>query len=262
MWKYKRNNRCKMSAKVQYLSNNYWTFWGKRKGRWKLSKVVENWESFNNLLTLLCCISWLMFIASSMKTCFPTPDYARWRNMTKLNKGLPKIILCWEFQMAKKCCWSAMEKISTHLHIKPVNPTGRVSWRFGSNCPSAGFLDKGKRCLVKSGDTRHQAEAQESPFFSGRAAAHLLFFQRRQQSGGKQRKQLFCCFAFPRGLTGSVSAQGRGAEMGKLSFDAIGRWGGGGGHCRVCLLRWMEETKQVGTMWCLLPRYWGAWIAL
>ena len=96
-------------------------------------------------------------------------------------------------------------------------------------------------------------------FFQGRAAVVLLFFplmlHLRGGEVGKQQNSCFAVLLFHGGWPAVGSAQGSGAEVGKLSFDAIG-WSGvhlvGSGKPRGVDLRRMEITKQVETMWCCL----------
>ena len=93
----------------------------------------------------------------------------------------------------------------------------------------------------------------------GRAAVVLLFFplmlHLRGGEVGKQQNSCFAVLLFHGGWPAVGSAQGSGAEVGKLSFDAIG-WSGvhlvGSGKPRGVDLRRMEITKQVETMWCCL----------
>ena len=112
--------------------------------------------------------------------------------------------------------------------IKTSQWSRRVCWRFGSNCPSAGFLDKGSRCWVKS----HAPPSWccWKAHFSQEEQLHVFCFSgccSHRRVGGKRGNSCFAVLLLPRraALTGSVSAQGSGsggAEMGKLSFDAIG----------------------------------------
>ena len=88
--------------------------------------------------------------------------------------------------------------------------------------PKCGFLDKGNSCLVKRSFRTPPSWCPGKPIFPGKSSWSSSVFPTdappKRRRGGKATKQLFCCFAFPRGLTGSGECARQWRRSGKAQF--------------------------------------------
>ena len=82
--------------------------------------------------------------------------------------------------------------------------------------------DKGNSCLVKRSFRTPPSWCPGKPIFPGKSSWSSSVFPTdappKRRRGGKATKQLFCCFAFPRGLTGSGECARQWRRSGKAQF--------------------------------------------